>query len=178
MLRGKLAAGHQTMSGDLYMVVIAVGSAYDERDKYKSTFARDAELVAGFAGRGGSFKGRKGAAGTGWPTEMDGAMGLHLSHSQEPSRATAALHQSAAATTERVQHGTATALCRSRTAAWIATCNASWHSATTAQLPASGRSSHLSESNSIVTGPAHCRREADAAGFSGRVAAEAARVKE
>ena len=61
-----------------------------------------------------------------------------------------------------VQHGTATALCRSRTVAWIATCNASWHSATTAQLPASGRSSQLSESNSIVTGPADCGREAAA----------------
>ena len=83
MLWGYWLSGHQTMSGDLYMVVIAVGIAYDERDKYKSTFARDAEL-AGAGGRGGSCKGEEGVLGPGWPTEMDGAMGLHLSHSQEP----------------------------------------------------------------------------------------------
>ena len=65
----------------------------------------------------GRAEARRELLGAGWPTEMDGAMGPHISHPQEPSRASVALRQSAAATSVRVQHGTATALCRTRTAA-------------------------------------------------------------
>ena len=124
------------------MVIIAVGSAYDERDKYKSTFARDAELVAGSAGRGRLVQGQEGS----WnrvATEMDGAM-VCISIHRAPR---AALHQSAQP--ERVQRLQQRYAGPNR---GVHGDRASWHSATTAQLPASV--AHRILVSRIVSSPA------------------------